>query len=346
MISIHNFFLPIIFSTFISFFLYYFFYKKNLLLDQISTSKHKQLTQKKSSNKVILCGGIIVFINCLFFFDNQLYIIKILSFLILIIGILSDINKFKSPKFRIISQFFIILIFLLLNKNLAISDLRVDFFNNYLEIEFISIFFTIFCILILINGSNFLDGLNTLVIGYYILVLTAIVIVSTQFNLNINPNVYYLIIFLSIVFLLNFFNKIYLGDAGSYLISFLIAYFLLDFFSNNDSISPYFICLLLWYPAFENLFSIIRRFSLKKNIEQADQGHLHQIIYTKFKDIDFINKKYLNTFTGILINSFNCIVFLLSYKYYSLTQNLIIIIILNILVYLLLYFSLKKNRLV
>ena len=70
----------------------------------------------------------------------------------------------------------------------------------------------------------------------------------------------------------------------------------LDFYSNNDSISPYFICLLLWYPAFENLFSIIRRFSLKNNIEQADQGHLHQIIYTKFKDIDFINKKYLNTF--------------------------------------------------
>jgi UDP-N-acetylmuramyl pentapeptide phosphotransferase/UDP-N-acetylglucosamine-1-phosphate transferase len=342
MISIYNFFLPTIFSIFISFFLYYFFSKKNFLLDQISTSKHKQLVQEKSSNKAILCGGIIVFINCLFFFDNQLYIIKILSFLILIIGILSDINKFKSPKFRIISQFFIILIFLSLNKNLAVSDLRVDFFNNYLEIEFISIFFTIFCILILINGSNFLDGLNTLVIGYYILVLTAIVTVSIQFSLNINPNVYYLIIFLSIVFLLNFLNKIYLGDAGSYLISFLTAYFLLDFYSNNDSISPYFICLLLWYPAFENLFSILRRFSLKKKIEQADQGHLHQIIYTKFKDINFINRKYLNTFTGILINSFNCIVFLLSYKYYSLTQYLIIIIILNILVYLLLYFSLKK----
>ena len=106
MISIHNFLLPIIFSTFISFFFYYFFYKKNFLLDQISTSTHKQLTQKKSSNKVILCGGIIVFINCLFFFDNQLYIIKILSFLILIIGILSDINKFNSPKFRIIFSIF------------------------------------------------------------------------------------------------------------------------------------------------------------------------------------------------------------------------------------------------
>jgi UDP-N-acetylmuramyl pentapeptide phosphotransferase/UDP-N-acetylglucosamine-1-phosphate transferase len=346
MISIQNFLLSLIFSTFLSFFLYYFFNKKNFLLDQISSSKHKQLTSKDSPNKVILCGGIIVFINSLFFFDNQLYIIKIFSFFILIIGILSDINKFNSPKFRIISQFFIVLFFLLLNKNLIISDLRIDFLNSYLEIELISIFFTIFCMLILINGSNFLDGLNTLVIGYYFLALTTIVIVSIQFNLNINPNVCYLIIFLSIILLLNFFNKIYLGDAGSYLISFLTAYFLLDFVSNNDSISPYFICLLLWYPAFENLFSILRRFSLKKKVDQADQGHLHQMIYTKFKAISFINKKYLNTFTGMLINFFNFIVFLLSYKYYSLTQNLIIIIILNILVYLFLYFSLKKSKLV
>ena len=343
MISIQNFFLSIIFSTFLSFFLYYFFNKKNFLLDQISSSKHKQLTSKNSSNKVILCGGIIVFINSLFFFDNQLYIIKIFSFFILIIGVLSDINKFNSPKFRIISHFFIVLGFLLLNKNLIISDLRIDFLNNYLEVELISIFFTVFCLLILINGSNFLDGLNTLVTGYYILVLTTIVIVSIEFNLNFNPNVCYLIIFLSIIFLLNFFNKIYLGDAGSYLISFLTAYFLLDFFTNNDSISPYFICLLLWYPAFENLFSILRRFFLKKKIDEADQGHLHQMIYTKLKAISFINKKYLNTSTGMLINFFNFIVFLLSYKYYFFTQNLIMIIIFNVMIYLILYFSLKKK---
>ena len=343
MILIQNYLLPIIFSTPLSFFLYYLLNKKNFLLDKISSSKHKQLTSKDSSNKVILCGGIIIFINSLFFFDNQLFIIKIFSFFILIIGILSDINKFESPKFRIISQFFVVLIFLLLNKNLTITDLRIDFFNNYLEIELISILFTIFCILILINGSNFLDGLNTLVIGYYILVLTTILIISIQYNLNINHNVYYLIIFLGIIFLFNFFNKIYLGDAGSYLISFLTAYFLLDFILNNDSVSPYFISLLLWYPAFENLFSILRRFSLKKKVDQAYQGHLHQMIYTKFKAINFINKKYLNTSTGMLINSFNFIIFSLTYKYYFSTQKLIMVIIFNLMIYLLLYFSLKKK---
>tara|TARA_Y100000389_G_scaffold3743_1_gene3576 strand:- start:11064 stop:12101 length:1038 start_codon:yes stop_codon:yes gene_type:complete len=343
MILTQNYILPIIYSTLLSFFLYYFLNKKKFLLDQISSSKHKQLTSKDSSNKIILCGGIIVFINSLFFFDNQLYVIKIFSFFILVIGILSDMNKFESPKFRIISQFFVVLIFLLLNKNLTVTDIRIDSFNNYLEIELISIIFTIFCILILINGSNFLDGLNTLVIGYYILVLTTILIISIQFDLNFNPNICYLIIFLSIIFLLNFFNKIYLGDAGSYLISFLTAYFLLDFISNNDSVSPYFISLLLWYPAFENLFSIIRRFISKKKVDKADQDHLHQMIYTKLKAMSFINKKYLNTSTGMLINSFNFVIFLLTYKYYFSTQKLIMVIIFNLLIYSLLYFSLKKK---
>ena len=343
MILIQELLSPLIFTVILSFILLYFFAKKKFLIDQINSSKHKQLTANNSTNGAILCGGIIIFIAILFFFNNDLYLIKIFSFFILIIGILSDINKFNSPKYRVLSQLLIVLFFLLNNENLAIADLRLIFINNILEIKFVSIIFTIFCILILINGSNFLDGLNTLVVGYYILVLTIVVLTSLQFNLYIDPNIYYFIIFLSVVFLFNFFNKIYLGDAGSYLISFLVAFFLLDFFSKNDSVSPYFICLLLWYPAFENLFSIIRRVSLKRNIDQADEGHLHQMIYRIVKNKDYINKKYINTATAMLINLFNLTIFIFSYKYYFFTENLVLVIFVNMLIYFLLYSFIKKK---
>jgi hypothetical protein len=99
----------------------------------------------------------------------------------------------------------------------------------------------------------------------------------------------------------------------------------------------------LWYPAYENLFTIIRRFFSKKKLYQADQDHLHQMIYTKLKAINFINKKYLNTSTGIMINFFNFIIFLLTYKYFFSTQKLIMVIIFNLIIYSLLYFSLKKK---
>ena len=169
MILIQELLSPLIFTVILSFILLYFFAKKKFLIDQINSSKHKQLTANNSTNGAILCGGIIIFIAILFFFNNDLYLIKIFSSFILIIGILSDVNKFNSPKYRILSQLLIVLFFLLYNENLAIADLRVIFINNILEIKFVSIIFTIFCILILINGSNFLDGLNTLVVGYYIL---------------------------------------------------------------------------------------------------------------------------------------------------------------------------------
>ena len=343
MILIQELLSPLIFTVILSFILLYFFTKKKFLIDQLNSSKHKRLTANNSTNGAILCGGIIIFIAILFFFNNDLYLIKIFSSFILIIGILSDINKFNSPKYRILSQLLIVLFFLLYNENLAIADLRVIFINNILEIKFVSIIFTIFCILILINGSNFLDGLNTLVVGYYILILAIAVLTSLQFNLYIDPNIYYLIIILSVVFVFNFFNKIYLGDAGSYLISFLVAFFLLDFFSKNDSVSPYFICLLLWYPAFENLFSIIRRAFLKRNIDQADAGHLHQMIYRILKNKDCINKKYINTATAMSINLFNFMIFIISYKYYFFTQNLALVIFVNMLSYLLLYSFIKKK---
>ena len=343
MILIQELLSPLIFTVILSFILLYFFAKKKFLIDQINSSKHKQLTANNSTNGAILCGGIIIFIAILFFFNNDLYLIKIFSFFILIIGILSDINKFNSPKYRILSQLLIVLFLLMYNENLAIVDLRVAFINNILSIKFIAILFSIFCMLILINGSNFLDGLNTLVAGYYILVLTIIVLTSSQFNLYIDLNIYYLIITISVVFIFNFFNKIYLGDAGSYLISFLTAFFILDFYSQNNSVSPYFICLLLWYPAFENLFSILRRITSKKNIDKADDDHLHQMIYRLLIYKNYLNKRYTNTATAMLINLFNLLIFIFAYKYYFFTEYLILIIFFNITVYLLLYFFIKKN---
>jgi UDP-N-acetylmuramyl pentapeptide phosphotransferase/UDP-N-acetylglucosamine-1-phosphate transferase len=330
-------------SLLIAFIMAYFFNKNNFLLDRTNTAEHKQLTASNTNNKAILCGGIIIFISSIFFLDNNLYPIKIFGGLILIVGILSDINRLNSPKIRILAQFFIALIFLLFYENLAISDLRITILNNILEIKLISILFTIFCILVLINGSNFLDGLNTLVVGYYILVLGIIVTTSIQFNLYLDTNIYYLIIFLSVVFIFNFFNKIYLGDAGSYLTAFFTVFFILDFFTKNDSVSPYFICLLLWYPAFENFFSIVRRTFLKKKIDEADQNHLHQMIYCILLAKNYLNKRYVNTATAILINLFNFFIFTLSYKHYFLTKNLIIVIFFNVFIYLLLYLFCKKK---
>ena len=74
-----------------------------------------------------------------------------------------------------------------------------------------------------------------------------------------------------------------MGDGGSYLIGLIIGYYLIDISNLNVDVSPYYVAVLLWYPAFENLFSLVRRSLKKIDISQPDNYHLHQMIYKILK---------------------------------------------------------------
>ena len=335
-----NFFVVFFFSLIVSFIIFYIFKKNHILIDKTFFSAHKKLINSPLRSPP-LCGGLIIFICSLFFFKDSMFL-NLFGLLMLILGIFSDSNKISSPKIRLFLQVILLLSFVLLI-DLRIDDIRVDFLNKLLNINLISIIFTIFCILVLINGSNFIDGLNTLLLGYYILVCSFLIFLSNEYNLVLNQNINLFIIFLIVIFLFNFFGKFFLGDSGAYLISFYLAFFVIDFSTKNNSVSPYLICFLLWYPAFENLFSILRRTIKKKKVQEPDQNHLHQMIYNFLTKKKLINHKIINTSTGLIINFFNIIMFLIFYKFYSKTDILVIGITINIFVYLSLYFFIKKK---
>ena len=130
--------------------------------------------------------------------------------------------------------------------------------------------------LILINGTNFIDGLNGLVILYYISII--LILKLSGLNFEVYDNTFYIdyiLLILSLLFVLNFLNKIYLGDSGS-LIGFLFAYYLISIYEQNPNMSPFFIILLLWYPCFENLFRVRKqRFKSLLNLIK----HFHQLLY-------------------------------------------------------------------
>ena len=335
-----NFFVVFFFSLIVSFIIFYIFKKNHILIDKTFFSAHKKLINSPLRSPP-LCGGLIIFICSLFFFKETMFL-NLFGLLMLILGIFSDSNKISSPKIRLFLQVILLLSFVLLI-DLRINDIRVNFLNKLLNINLISIIFTIFCILVLINGSNFIDGLNTLLLGYYILVCSFLIFLSNEYNLVLNQNINLFLIFLIVIFLFNFFGKFFLGDSGAYLISFYLAFFVIDFSTKNNSVSPYLICFLLWYPAFENLFSILRRTIKKKKVQEPDQNHLHQMIYNFLTKKKLINYKIINTSTGLIINFFNIIMFLIFYNFYSKTDILVIGITINIFVYLSLYFFIKKK---
>jgi UDP-N-acetylmuramyl pentapeptide phosphotransferase/UDP-N-acetylglucosamine-1-phosphate transferase len=293
---------------------------------------------------VPISGGFLIIANLLFFNTNHLANIFFLSLFLL--GIFSDLLIIENPLKKFIFQFFIVLTFLLL-LNISIISTKIFFIDYFIENKLFSLLFTTFCLLILINGSNFLDGINTLVCGYYIWIILVILYIGHYNKINYDfLNFYNLLIPLLIIFIFNFFSKTYLGDSGTFLLSFLIGYELINLSNINLSldkyISPLFILLLLWYPAFENLFSIIRKVLSNKKPSKPDNFHLHHILFSYFKK-KIKNAKVANSFTGIVINLYNLIIFLISVNFYNKTNFLIFFIILNICVYIISYFFLLKK---
>ena len=317
----------------------FLFKKYNILIDQVNISKHKNFIQNK---KTPLSGGLVIFLALFYFLPESYKYFTIIMFIIFLSGLLSDLNILHAPLFRIFFQTIVVIVYLVLFDNF-ITSIRINFFDNLLNIFIIKLIFSIFCILILINGTNFMDGVNTLVVGYFILALFNILYLSEINDLKLDHFFVTICIFvLFLIYLFNFFGLMFLGDSGSYLISFIAGVTMINFSNNNDLVSPYYIVAILWYPAYENLFSIIRKLIFKKSPSNPDNEHLHQLIYIFLKKNIKKNNFFSNSLTGILICIYNLIYFNLIFNYFYNTKILVFSILFNVTLYNITFIFLNK----
>ena len=336
-----NFFIYLFFLTIFIFFLNSFFRKKNFL---ISTTGDDH--QKFASSEIIpLSGGIFIFLGIIYFYNINSSFFYIFSFLILMLGFFSDLKLFKSAVLRLLAQVSIVIFFVIFTE-LKIQDTRIFLLDKLLENIFLNYLFVSFCILILINGSNFIDGLNTLNIGYYILICIVFYYLKLEGLIIYLDNLLFFIFFvLATIFVINILNRMFLGDAGSYILGFIFSIVLIETYNLNNSLSPYFIILLLWYPCFETLFSIIRKNFVKKSPMSPDTNHLHQLILLYIKKKFQINLYYSNIISANIINLYNAVIFLISTNYISNSQVQIFLILLNLFLYTAIYFKIYFYKL-
>jgi len=132
----------------------------------------------------------------------------------------------------------------------------------------------------------------------------------------------------------------FIGDSGSYVLGFIFGYLLIEVYMNNQKLSPFYIILLIWYPCFETLFSIIRKFIFNRSPISPDIFHLHQLLFMFIKKKGRLSVLKSNNISGILINAYNFLILLIGSMFYSNTQYQILLIIFNIFVYCILYFKL------
>lgn len=329
----------------IFFLLFYIFKKIGFLNENTNYSVHKNFGETNESP--IIIGGTFFIIVIIFFFESHITTLKISLIAIYILGLLSDKNILESPKIRILIQA-AILFFLVFVSKLSINNLENELLNNLLKFNLINLFFTVFCLAILVNGSNFIDGLNGLLSGYYLLIICSIFYLSfTNDDLIFIFQNEIKLIFLALIifFIFNLFGKVYLGDGGSYLIATFVGFYLINFVLINKhlDISPYYVASLLWYPAFENLFSIFRRVLKSNKVSSPDNKHLHQLIFLYLKSKNLIKLNYLNTFSSLVILMFNLPIFIFSSQNIIHSQKLLIMILIYIILYTLIYNFVSKN---
>jgi len=335
-----NFFLILLINFLLFFFLNIFFIKKNILIDQKKASTHKQLINIDS---VPLSGGIILLINCIFFDIFNSWQNQILISIIFLVGLFADLQKLNSPLKRLVLQTLTIIIFVSIN-DIFIRSIRISLVDIYLNHDLISIIFTSFCLLILINGSNFIDGSNLQCSGYYLTVLIIFYYLNSNILIINNFEIINILFpFLLSFMLLNFLNKSYFGDGGSYLLSFILGCVLIKF-QNITNISPYFIVLVLWYPAYENFFSIIRKIRTK-NIkpDKPDLLHFHHLLFRYLNNKFSLSKNLSSSIPAIIINFFNLIIFLIGTQFLYSTFELIILIFICVTIYTVFYFILLRR---
>ena len=267
------------------------------LIPAIDYPNERKLHEKPTP----LIGGIIlivvIFLSLLFdyfFFNFKIYYeILIISLITFILGLVDDI-KDLSPYFKLFFLFLLILIFLYFNNDYILSNIYIETLNRTFNLNGISIFFTILCLLLLINSSNMIDGISGLFLGTFIIFF----IYLEYSNLSINIFNLFIIFSLIILFYFNFRNYFFMGDSGVFFLTILFSFQLINSYHSPEnsinSVEEIFILLML--PGIDMFRLFIERLANQQNPFKPDRNHFHHLLQKKFSNI-----KLLFFYFGLII---------------------------------------------
>jgi UDP-GlcNAc:undecaprenyl-phosphate/decaprenyl-phosphate GlcNAc-1-phosphate transferase len=290
----------------------------------------KPNNRKIHKSKVFNTGGIIIYFFYLiivnfFEFNHNIELIISIGFFISLVGFIDDrINLKPSNKviFIIIPSAYLIL------NGISINNLGSYEYIGFLNLGKFQLPFLILATGLLINATNYIDGVDGLLLvfftcclGYYIFLIDD---TKTIYLIKL------LLIPVVLNLILNMFPskskfKFFSGNTGSLFIGFFISFLTIELYSGFN-IHPVYLIWPLWYPVYDFLFVSTNRAIQKKSIFSADNSHLHHKILIKFK------KNHLNTillfftlnisiiYFGLLISNFSkflsLIIFIFGFIFY------------------------------
>ncbi|RAJ07120.1 MraY family glycosyltransferase [Arenibacter echinorum] len=314
---------------------------KNLMDEPVDRSIHTTKTPTLGGVGMFITFSLTLIIAGMLLDLSQANLLKLLSLLaatitLMFLGIKDDLLGL-APKKKFLIQI------LAATLVIVFTDVRIVSCHGLLGLEelpyLVSVFFSIFVFLAVINAYNMIDGINGLAgtIG---------IVVSATFGVFYLLNGRYLMIAVSFALigaLIGFlrFNlwerrRIFMGDSGSMFIGFILAYQAISFLEfNATTVTPYTIPVapimamaILSFPILDTVRVFIIRIAQKRSPFSADRNHIHH----RLLDLGLSHRKATLTLAII-----NILVIVLAFVIKDLYINLQLYIL--ILAVPLLYFS-------
>jgi len=248
------------------------------------------------TNKIPNLGGMGIFITfslVILLFVSLLRIsvydisslLSILSALIILmfLGVKDDL-VLMTPKKKFLVQLIAV------SMVCIIDDVLITDFHGLLGIGelpyFVSVIFTVFVFVLVINALNLIDGIDGLAASIAIMG-------SACFGIFFLASGYYMLSILSATLIGSLFGflrynlsqnkKIFMGDCGAMVVGFLLAYLGINFLdintvalaNYNPMNSPIFLLAVLSYPLFDLLRVFVVRISQQKSPFKPDNNHIH-----------------------------------------------------------------------
>ena len=284
-------------------------------------------------NEVLQIGGPVIFLTLFvsFFYNtyNEIYFsILILSLLILIVGAVDDCFKIS-----IILRFllFFIIIILIIYFEFKIINLGEYEIIGELKLGDMGLFITFLAFLALINGFNFIDGMDGLLSS---IIINAIIFLIINLKLsNLSNDITFELNLLIILLIFLFFNfgfiknlKMILGDSGSLSLSLIIGLLLIYHANyNSTGIHPSQVLWLISLPLFDVVSTSLKRIIDNKNPFTSDNNHIHYMlkVRTSYSDksivlILFLLSIILNIFGMFIYYYFGSLINLCSFVFIAL----------------------------
>lgn len=243
--------------------------------------------QKVHSHEVTRLGGVALFAGLLSVViyteaSHQYFLLCIIALLpVFIFGVTEDVTKNVSPRLRLVASVTTGIMFLfafdvhLTKTGFAFSDQLLNFVP-------LAMFLTVLAIAAMVNAVNIIDGLNGLSIGTSLFVMVAVFAAASQ--ADDGEMAHFALVIAACLFAVGLFNfpqgRMFMGDGGAYIMGGIVAFSAILIAERNVDVSPFFSLLLVAYPFYELMRTMIRRIRMASaDMMAPDLNHLHSRVF-------------------------------------------------------------------